>query len=998
MARKYLADVSIYGSLTATLDAPTKVGMLMTGAAAQSANYITIRDSSSANRMTLSASGALNTAGDITASAVGSSAGSPRIIGVTGGFGHGNAARWVFGDNANAIQNGFDNAMQIYAYHTLELIGKRVTVTPPALVGATNAGVSIINTTTTNSALWVTGSNGQTADLTTFRTFAGATAASVTADGSVTSAGASGILSRTSAAYDGISILGRAGGTGTYGVTITPGTLTASQTLTAPDVSGTIATGTGANTQVAYWSGTNTLTGSSTFTFASATGTLSANHFQVSTTAPVPTQVAGLIFWDPDQFALSYYNDITGTSLQIGKENWVRAVNTTGGTLTDGTVVIINGAQGNRPTLALADATSATIHSTLGIVTADIANNAEGNVTVFGVVRGFDTSTFAAGVPLYVDPLTPGGVTATRPIAPNHAVRIGYTLNSTNNGSILVNVDIGAALDELHDVTITTPGAGNYLRHNGTKWVNSALQAADVPLTANYVGYGSGGGGLTGSANFTYDGTNVNLGSAIGLYMGDATHASGRIRMYYNTSGGYVEMYSGIVFGAETGMITTRLQLTRGRFDLDAVDKKAEFRVTGTDTAFGIYNKTTSLLYLRFTYRETNKYDLNVPNGQILSVGGDATNPGHSFIGDTDTGMYSSGANTLNLVTGGTSRLNVLSTGEVNVSGALFGVNGVTYTWAAANAAGQLTNDGSGNLSWSAPSLTATYVGFGDASSKLTGSANMTWNDTYGGLSLSQVVGSGTIPRILLVTGAAMTALTASTEAIDVYFNLGRTVQFATGALTTQRAVYITAPTYAFVGTSTITNAYTFAISGAPGVGANATLSNARAFVVESGLSEFKGRTLFAASTASASSIRITQGSHVTSGLADGDVWCTATGFFGRTGGATIPLSRGAVGLTDAANIATDASLGTLFGVTLTASRTMSAPTNPSNGMMIMYRITQGGSGSYTITWDPVFQFSTNLPAPVLSTAVGVKDYIGFCYDSGLAKWHCVSYALGYGP
>ena len=67
MARKYLADVSIYGSLTATLDAPTKVGMLMTGAAAQSANYITIRDSSLANRMTLSASGALNTAGDITA-------------------------------------------------------------------------------------------------------------------------------------------------------------------------------------------------------------------------------------------------------------------------------------------------------------------------------------------------------------------------------------------------------------------------------------------------------------------------------------------------------------------------------------------------------------------------------------------------------------------------------------------------------------------------------------------------------------------------------------------------------------------------------------------------------------------------------------------------------------------------------------------------------------------------------------------------------------------
>lgn len=41
---------------------------------------------------------------------------------------------------------------------------------------------------------------------------------------------------------DGIILAGRAGGTSTYRVTLTPGTLTASRTLTLPNASGTVAT------------------------------------------------------------------------------------------------------------------------------------------------------------------------------------------------------------------------------------------------------------------------------------------------------------------------------------------------------------------------------------------------------------------------------------------------------------------------------------------------------------------------------------------------------------------------------------------------------------------------------------------------------------------------------------------------------------------------------------------------------------------------------------
>ena len=47
-----------------------------------------------------------------------------------------------------------------------------------------------------------------------------------------------------------------------------------------------------------------------------------------------------------------------------------------------------------------------------------------------------------------------------------------------------------------------------------------------------------------------------------------------------------------------------------------------------------------------------------------------------------------------------------------------------------------------------------------------------------------------------------------------VFDNLAATRTYATGALTTQREYRIAAPTYAFVGASTIATAVTFDISG----------------------------------------------------------------------------------------------------------------------------------------------------------------------------------------
>ena len=46
---------------------------------------------------------------------------------------------------------------------------------------------------------------------------------------------------------------------------------------------------------------------------------------------------------------------------------------------------------------------------------------------------------------------------------------------------------------------------------------------------------------------------------------------------------------------------------------------------------------------------------------------GSASQPSLTFEGDTDTGLYSSGTNTLNLVTGGNNRLNIDSSGNVGI-------------------------------------------------------------------------------------------------------------------------------------------------------------------------------------------------------------------------------------------------------------------------------------------------------------------------------------------
>lgn len=91
------------------------------------------------------------------------------------------------------------------------------------------------------------------------------------------------------------------------------------------------------------------------------------------------------------------------------------------------------------------------------------------------------------------------------------------------------------------------------------------------------------------------------------------------------------------------------------------------------------------------------------------------------------------------------------------------------------------------------------------------------------------------------------------------------------------------------------------------------------------------------------------------------------------------------VALTDAATIATDASLSNNFTVTLTGNHTLGAPTNPTDGMVCNWSINTG-AGSFTLAYNAVFDFG-GAGTPTITTAASKVALLSGYYDNGSSKW-----------
>lgn len=157
---------------------------------------------------------------------------------------------------------------------------------------------------------------------------------------------------------------------------------------------------------------------------------------------------AGLTAWNPDKDCLDIHQ-ADGTILQVGMENYIRVANETGNILLNGEFVVFAGINGTpenpvpKVDKFLADANCIPLYS-VGVLTNDIQNGADGRATVLGEVRDIDTTgnvvgeTWYAGNLLWAHPGIPGKLTVTQPTAPNVAVSVAAVIKADPTEGVLL--------------------------------------------------------------------------------------------------------------------------------------------------------------------------------------------------------------------------------------------------------------------------------------------------------------------------------------------------------------------------------------------------------------------------------------------------------------------------------------------------------------------------------------------------------------------------------
>lgn len=205
-------------------------------------------------------------------------------------------------------------------------------------------------------------------------------------------------------------------------------------------------------------------------------GELLADSYQVDVAA-TPTGAVGKLIWNDTEGTLDLGLKGGNVTLPVGQAVTQMVSNVTGSNMTRGQVIRLSGAQGNRTTVALATAaTEEGSSKTFGVTAEAINDNHSGIVITEGLLMNLNTSSLTEGSIVWLSAATAGGMTTTKPSAPNHGVMVGLCVKShASTGILLVKVQNGYELEELHNVSITTPSDGQVLTYDAALalWKNA---------------------------------------------------------------------------------------------------------------------------------------------------------------------------------------------------------------------------------------------------------------------------------------------------------------------------------------------------------------------------------------------------------------------------------------------------------------------------------------------------------------------------------------------
>ena len=163
-------------------------------------------------------------------------------------------------------------------------------------------------------------------------------------------------------------------------------------------------------------------------------------------------------------------------------------------TITKGQVIMFTGAVGASGVPTGAPATGITDGTyIMGIASENIATNSFGLVQAFGTLRNVDTSGYSDGDILWYNPAVTGGLTVTKPSAPNVKVQMCAVINggSSGGGTILIRINAGSVLGGTDsNVQINGLANGQTLIYDNVAgyWKNANISAGTGVAVTNGAG------------------------------------------------------------------------------------------------------------------------------------------------------------------------------------------------------------------------------------------------------------------------------------------------------------------------------------------------------------------------------------------------------------------------------------------------------------------------------------------------------------------------------